>query len=113
MKIINRLEIKMKEKGISAYKIEKDLGIKQSTFTSWRKGSEPSAEKIAEIIKYIGVSPNEIFGYNEKDPKADPDQEQLTENEKEMLKFFRQLPEREQIKMIGRIEDKAKEYKEK
>lgn len=112
MKIINNIEIKMKEKGITAYKIEKDLGIKQSTFTSWRKGSEPSAEKVFEIIKYIGVSPNEIFGYNEKGPDPDPDQEDLTENEKEMLKYFRMLPEREQVKMIGRIEDKASQYKE-
>lgn len=33
----------------------------------------------------------------------------LTENEKEMLEIFRLLPEREQVKMIGRLEDKAKE----
>ncbi len=101
----------MKEKGITAYKIEKDLGIKQSTFTSWRKGSEPSAEKIFEIIQYIGVSPNEIFGYNEPEANQDPEQ-LLTENEKELLKYFRQLPEREQVKMIGRIEDKANQFKE-
>lgn len=109
MEIISNLEKIMKQKGITAYKIEKEIGIKQSTFTSWKKGTEPSAEKIKQIIQYIGVSPNEIFGYNE--PEQDADQEDLTENEIELLKYFRLLPDREQVKMIGRMEDKAKEYK--
>ncbi|MBO4857890.1 MAG: helix-turn-helix transcriptional regulator [Treponema sp.] len=110
MKIIENLDRILKEKNITAYKLEKEKIVKQQTITNWRKGSEPSAEKIKEIINYIGVSPNEIFGYNE--PEADQEQEKLTENEKELLKYFRQLPDREQIKMIGRIEDKVNQRKD-
>lgn len=36
----------------------------------------------------------------------------FTENEKEMLENFKVLPEREQIKLIGIVEEKAKIYKE-
>lgn len=36
----------------------------------------------------------------------------FTENEKELLQHFRKLPEREQIKFIGRIEDAAARYQE-
>lgn len=36
----------------------------------------------------------------------------LTQNEQEMLQNFKLLPEREQIKLIGIIEEKAKAYKE-
>lgn len=34
----------------------------------------------------------------------------LTENEKEMLLNFQVLPEREQIKFIGKLEEEAKKY---
>lgn len=35
----------------------------------------------------------------------------LTENEKELLENFKELPDREQIKFIGKIEDIALKYK--
>ena len=110
MNVIENIENLMKQKGISAYKLEKETGIKQSSFSHWKKGTQPTVDKIIKICEYLKVSPNIIFRYNE--PEEDPDQEQLTENEKEMLKYFRQLPEREQVKMIGRIEDKAGQFKE-
>lgn len=34
----------------------------------------------------------------------------LTENERELLEYFKVLPEREQIKAIGAMEEKAKIY---
>lgn len=36
----------------------------------------------------------------------------LTENEKELLQNFKLLPEREQIKWIGKIEEESKKYQE-
>lgn len=36
----------------------------------------------------------------------------LSENDKELLEHFKTLPEREQIKLIGVVEEKAKAYKE-
>ena len=103
MKIIEYIEQIMKKKGISAYQIEKNTGIKQQTFSNWKKGIEPGAEKVLKIIKYLGVTPNEVFGYS-TEPK-------LTENEKELLGLFQQLPEREQIKFIARLEDKVEQIK--
>ena len=111
MNVIENIENLMKKKGITAYKLEKETGIKQSSFSHWKKGTQPTVDKIFKICEYLKVSPNQIFGYNE--PEADPDPEQLlNENEKELIKYFRQLPEREQVKMIGRIEDKANQFKE-
>lgn len=106
MNIIENIEKVMKQKGITAYKLEKDIGIKQQTFSNWKTGTKASVEKIIEIINYLGVSPNEIFEYSETEEKIPPEKK-LTENEQELLKYFRKLPEREQIKEIGRIEDKA------
>lgn len=36
----------------------------------------------------------------------------FTENEKELLEHFQKLPDREQIKFIGRIEDAATKYQD-
>ena len=103
MKLIENIEKIMKIKGISAYQIEKDIGIRQTTFQGWKRGSEPSADKIIKLLQYLEVSPNELFGYS--------DIINLTDNEKEMLNLFKQLPEREQIKFIARLEDKIDESK--
>ncbi len=99
MNLIDNIEKIMKEKGITAYKLEHDTGIKQTTFQGWKKGSQPSADKIMILIRYLEVSPNELFNYN---PLTI-----LTENDREMLTLFKKLPEREQIKFIGRLEDKV------
>ena len=102
MQIIDNLVKIMELKGITAYQLEKDVGINQTTFYNWKKGTQPSADKLQKIITYLEVSPNELFGY---DSKAS-----LTENEKELLKLFEQLPDREQIKFIGRLEDAVVKY---
>lgn len=48
-------------KGLTDYKISKDTGIPQSSFTDWRKGiSEPKLEKIIKIAECLDV-PVEVF----------------------------------------------------
>lgn len=103
MEIIQNIAEMMKNKGITPAQMERDIGIKQSTFISWKKGSQPAADKLIKILQYLEVSPNELFGY-QVEPK-------LSENEKELLELFQQLPEREQIKFIARLEDKVEQIK--
>ena len=102
MQIIEEIIKIMNLKGIKPAQMEKDIGIRQSTFISWKKGSQPTADKLSKIIQYLEVTPNQIFGYETK--------LELTENEKEMLQLFKKLPEREQIKFIGRLEDKVSQF---
>ena len=102
MKIIENIIKIMELKRITPYKLEKEIGIKQTTFINWKKGAQPTADKLIKIIQYLEVTPNELFGY--ETPIF------LTENEKELLDLFKRLPEREQIKFIGRLEDKVSQY---
>lgn len=102
MEVIDNLIKIMAKKGITAYQLEKDIGINQTTFYNWKKGKQPPADKLLKIITYLEVTPNEVYGY---DPTAS-----LNENEKELLKLFQQLPDREQIKFIGRLEDAVEKY---
>lgn len=92
----------MEQKHITAYQLEKEGILKQTTFSSWKKGSQPAFDKLLQIIRYIEVTPNEVFGYKTEN--------ELTENEKELLEQFRKLPEREQIKFIGRAEEAASKF---
>lgn len=103
MEIIQNIALLMKKKGITPAQMERDIGIRASTYISWKKGAQPSADKLIKIIQYLEVSPNELFGYDVATS--------LTENEKELLKLFQQLPEREQIKFIGRLEDTIEKFK--
>lgn len=103
MNIIENLQKIMNAKGITAYQLEKDIGINQTTFYNWKKGKQPPADKLYTIITHLEVTPNEVFGY--------PTAPELTENEKELLDLFKQLPEREQIKFIARLEDKLEQIK--
>lgn len=102
MNIIDNLIELMEKKHITPYQLEKQGIVKATTFSSWKKGTQPALDKIIQIMQYIAVSPNELFGY-ETETK-------LTENEIELLEYFRKLPEREQIKFIARVEDAAKPY---
>ena len=102
MEIIENIIKIMEKQGITAYKLEKEAGINATTFYNWKNGKQPPADKLYKIITYLGVTPNEIFGYETE--------EQLSENEKELLEQFRKLPEREQIKFIGRLEEAANNF---
>lgn len=102
MDFISKLLKIMEEKEISGYQLEKDTGIKQATLGKWKKGSLPTIDKLVILINYFQVSADDLLGT--------PIINNLTENERELLKEFRKLPDREQIKFIGRLEEAAANY---
>jgi len=83
MRIIDKIEKIMNERGITRYQIEKNIGIKQSTFKNWVNGTEPGVEKIVAILKYLEVSADEIFELK-KEPLN------FTLEEKQLLESYRQ-----------------------
>lgn len=103
MEFINILTNLMKDKSINTLDLQRDTGISESTYRNWKRGSQPTAEKIIILSKYFDISSDMLLGL--KEPL------ELTENDKELLELFRTLPEREQIKLIGRIEDLVNKYK--
>lgn len=102
MSLIDNIENVMSTKNITAYQLEKAGIVKQTTFSSWKKGTQPALDKIIKLMQFIDVTPNELFGYKTEDS--------LTENERELLEQFRKLPDREQIKFIGRLEEVVANY---
>ncbi|MSA03728.1 helix-turn-helix domain-containing protein [Lactonifactor sp. BIOML-A3] len=101
MNLIDNIERIMEEKKISKYKLEKDTGIKQSTFQGWKRGSQPTADKISKLLSYLNVTPNELFGYDTKE---------LNNEEKELLFYFKELPDISKKEYISEIKGAAKMY---
>ena len=65
--IIENIETALKEKNISTYRLEKDTGISQQTFSKWRKGTKPNIEKIIIIAKYLNISIDKLVLGTEKE----------------------------------------------
>lgn len=52
----------IKERGLSQTKVALDLGVKPSTVSKWANNqSAPPTQKLAEIARYFGVEPYDLF----------------------------------------------------
>lgn len=101
---IDNLNKIIKEKGITKAKLAREAGIPDSTLRSWENGKDPSLNKVIKISRYFGISIDELVD-------NDIYRIELSENEKELLNLFKQMSEREQIKLIGVVEDRVKHEK--
>ena len=61
MKLIQNIALLMKNRGITPAQMERDIGIKQSTFISWKKGSQPAADKLIKILHQLADNGNTIL----------------------------------------------------
>lgn len=62
------------EKGITAYRVAKETGIPQSTFTCWKNGVySPKDEKMKKIADYLGVSVEYLRTGQDQKEKSDTD----------------------------------------
>ena len=97
-----RIMLLCEEKKINGKQLGELLNLKKSPLTDWKNGkAKPTVEQVKRICEIFAVSADYlIFGKTKE----------LSENEKEMLELFQQLPDREQIKFIGRLEDAANAY---
>lgn len=95
----NRLTKLLKEKNIKSKEITEELSLNKNSIGNYKKGQIPNATILLALSQKLGISMNYLLT-GEKDFD-------LTENEKELLNYFRMLDEREQIKLIGIAEEKA------
>ncbi len=79
MTFINCVLETMEKKGITAYKLCKDIGLSQQTFSNWKSGKMPALDKAIAIIIYLGLSADEIFGIVKKNIDLLPEEQNLLE----------------------------------
>lgn len=106
MDIINRILGILADKGLKQADLCNYVGIKYNVFTTWKtRGTEPPTKFLIQICDFLGVSPYYLLTGEEKSPS-------LPEDELELLTYYKELPEREQMKLIGRASALAEVYKE-
>jgi len=88
-------------KGMSDSAAAAEIGLSNSTVTSWKNGALPRKPTIKKVADYFGVTIDQMLGYKNIDKEKLPANKsgELTENDMKLLKFFRSLPP-EKLKAI-------------
>ena len=107
MKLIDKLDILMKEKEINKKELSRQAKIPYTTIVNfYEKGTDNvKLSTLLKLSRYFSVTLDYI---------ADDDIEEKgnsvgTREYAQLIMLWKQLPYEEQIKMIGRIEDKLEE----
>ena len=55
--MFERFEQLVKARGITTYRVAKDIGLAPTVFSDWKSGkSKPKADKLKRIADYFGVT---------------------------------------------------------
>lgn len=74
--------------------------------TNWKnRNTDPPSKYIIPICEFLDVTPYYLLTGEEKSPS-------LPDDELELLKYYKELPDREQQRLIGRASALAEVYKE-
>ena len=84
------------------------LNLKKTAYSDWKSGkSELYRKYIVEIAEFFDVSIDYLVYGKEKNTSLN-----LPEDEAELLKYYKQLPEKEKIRLVSRAEAIADMYAE-
>lgn len=108
MTICERMFTILEEKNLTAYGLCQAIGVGTSTTTTWKKrNTDPPAKHICDICEYLGCSLEYLLtGEEAKEIKKAPALE-ISENGREMLTLYELLPERDQLLLLGRLQEMA------
>ncbi len=89
------------------------LHLSSSKVTAWKNGSIPKYEILNLIADYFNVSVGTLFDGKENKTviQSQKDVQKINGREKELLKYFRELSDEEQIRLIARAEVLAEQAK--
>lgn len=96
-----RLNESMKKAGFSNKALTEELNLSKNAIGNYKNNQLPNVSILYQLSQKLGVSMEWLLTGKEG--------EVLTENEKELLTLFRKLTERDQVKILGIIEDRYKE----
>lgn len=100
----NSMAKKIKElrlaRGLTLEQVATIVGVGKSTVRKWETGmiANMRRDKIAALAKALGVTPEYLMGWEEKE--ISPAKPELSEGEKMMLELFRRIPEDRQSEAL-------------
>ena len=103
MTICERMYDELERRGLTAYGLSKKLEVNTTTTTNWKqRGTDPPAKYIVPICEYLGCSIEYLLTGQETEKAPVPG---VSENGREMLELYERLPEREQLLLLGRLQE--------
>lgn len=87
----------------SASRLSEAVGVSRSVVNEWlHDRKRPSMENIISLAEYFSVTTDYLLCVTNANKAPVPG---LTENGREMLELFAQLPERDQLLLLGRLHE--------
>lgn len=109
MNFAERLDELMAEKKMNSLRLSKEIGGSDRVIGAWRKGEyEPKLESLIRLADFFDVSLDYLAGRSdvrEMSIKKEPAPE-ISENGQKLLEIYNQLPEREQLLLLGRLQER-------
>lgn len=84
--------------------VKSELKLSSSKVTAWKNGSIPKYEILNRIAQYFNVTVGYLFDGGKKSSSSE-----LTENEQEIVRIFKDLTETQQGKIIARAQIMAEQ----
>ena len=109
MSFASKLDILIEERGLNNLRLSNELGIGDRLIGAWRKGEKrPTLDNFVLLGEFFGVSLDYLADrteVREMSIKKEPAPE-ISENGQELLEIYNQLPEREQLLLLGRLQER-------
>lgn len=103
--MVERIRTLCVKNDISLNRLEKECGLSGGTINKWNRNT-PSADKLAAVADYFGVSMEYLLTGQEKQP---PVSEELSEDEVILLSAFRSLTEDQRRFVLRQLRAAAQE----
>lgn len=103
MTVNERVSSVLKSKKATQRDLAAEIGVSTSTLNNWLKlGRDIPAQYIVPICEFLSTSPAYLLTGEETKKAPAPG---ISENGREMLELYEKLPEREQLLLIGRLQE--------
>lgn len=79
MDFTDKLQSILEKKGITAYRLCKDIGIAPNSLNNWKKGSLPTVDKFEKIIIYLDIEPEELLNIKNREKFVTVEEQALLE----------------------------------
>lgn len=94
-------------KGVKITPLVAECGGAKGSISNWKKGASPNSDIVVNLAVRLNVPTDMLLLGNDQQISSD-----LSEDERELLKYYKQMPEKEKIRLVSRAEAIADIYSE-
>lgn len=89
------------ENGEKPTSVLKEIGVSSGNLNNWKNGTSVKSDILMQLSEHFNVSIDYLLGMTNDSGNA----QSLSQNEQELLDIFKKFSERDQIKILGKMED--------